>query len=103
MRYTLRFYDEDIHLPVLDWTYDRFREWYYGSTMDEETFYVDNSWIYFVGISDNDFTYAFLPGQHGAAVEMWTPSVYVSNVWNHAMGTQDTNPSLGKISHPQLW
>jgi hypothetical protein len=98
--YTLYFHDEDHPDPDMDAFYDWIRMIYYGRIIDIEKFIVrcGRQEIDFHGIWDNGSTYA-AGGQHGDMICEYTPdtTVYVSNVWNHAMGIEDRNPSMSKI------
>jgi outer membrane protein assembly factor BamB len=118
-KYTLRFRDEDvptgwtankiykglrgvIYAVIKSWIIDeetgkearRFLE-------DRERFYMENGLIYFTGIWDNKKSYAYWWGEHGTNKEgaILENAVFVSNVWNHAMGVYDTNPNMNKF----LW
>lgn len=99
--YELHFHDEDHPNPVLDRIYDAWRKIWYGRTEDIEHFTVENGNIEFNGIYDNGHTYAHFTGQHGTATRTYTPwtTIYVSNVWNHAMDTSDKNPSLPEYTY----
>ncbi len=94
--YELHYRDEDHPNPWLDKIYDAWRRIWYGRTEDIEQFTVENGVIEFNGIYDNGHTYAHSIGQHGTATRSYSPwvTVYVSNVWNHAMDIYDKNPSL---------
>ncbi len=97
--YTLYFYDEDCPNPVLDKVYDALRKLIYGRTIDIESFYIRNGEIVFADIWSGGHPYAYPIGQHGYCVRRYTPgvAVYVSNVWNHAMDTVNTNPGMQTI------
>lgn len=107
VRYDLYFQDEDMPDPTDDSNYDAWRKFWYGRIHDIEHLYVrtiykgdlsQGDWITFEDIWDNNKTYA-ASGQHGHEHCRYTPDVtiYVSNVWNHAMDIDDTNPSMDKI------
>ncbi len=97
--YTLYFYDEDCPNPVLDKIYDALRKLIYGRTIDIESFYVKNGEIVFADIWSGSHPYAYPIGQHGYCARPYKPgvAVYVSNVWNHAMDTVNTNPGMQTI------
>ncbi len=103
VKYTLYFYDEDHPDPITDALYDAWRLLYYGRIEDIESFTVQNSTIAFNSIWDNNMTYAEWWGQHGTITRSYRTTVYVSNVWNHAMDTYDKNPSMGKIWWYTAW
>lgn len=98
VQYTLYFRDEDHPNPTLDALYDAWRKLYYGRTYDIESFTVQNGTISFNNIWDQDRTYAYPMGTHGSTTRTWSSgiSVYISNVWNHAMDTRDKNPGMNK-------
>lgn len=103
IRYTLYFKDEDHPDPITDAVYDAWRWLYYGRIEDIESFTVENNTINFNGIWDNDKTYAEPIGQHGNKTRSYGTTVYVSNVWNHAMDRYDNNPSMGKTTWYTGW
>lgn len=103
VRYTLYFEDEDHPDPLTDAAYDAWRWLYYGRIEDIESFTVENNTINFNGIWDNDKTYAEPIGQHGNKTRSYGTTVYVSNVWNHAMDKYDNNPSMGKTTWYTGW
>ena len=98
--YTLKFNDEDHPDPATDASYDAWRSIYYGRTYDLESFKVDNSGIHFSSIWDNNKPYAEYWGQHGDVNRNYYDgvSIYVSNVWNHAMDIYDNNPGMSKTN-----
>lgn len=103
VKYTLYFYDEDHPDPTTDALYDAWRLLWYGRIEDIESFTVENNTINFNGIWDNNMTYAEWWGQHGNKTRSYTTTVYVSNVWNHAMDRYDKNPSMGKVWWYTAW
>lgn len=103
VKYTLYFRDEDHPDPLTDAAYDVWRLLYYGRIEDIESFTVENSTINFSGIWDNNKTYAEWWGQHGNKTRSYTTTVYVSNVWNHAVDTYDKNPSMSKVWWYTSW
>lgn len=103
VKYTLYFKDEDHPDPITDALYDVWRLLYYGRIEDIESFTVENNTINFNGIWDNDKTYAEPVGQHGNKTRSYGTTVYVSNVWNHAMDKYDNNPSMSKTTWYTGW
>ncbi len=95
--YELWFRDEDHPDPGWDQWWDAQRLNLYGRIEDVESFYIENNVIHFDGIWSNDKTFAFPIGQHGTQTRNYTDTIYVSNVWNHAMDVNDENPGLGKV------
>ncbi len=94
--YTLTFKDEDHPNPFWDKFWDNWRQIQYGRTTDIESFTVDSNGVKFPGIWDNDKTFAEFMGQHGTKTRSYYSgmSIYVSNVWNHAMDTTNENPGM---------
>ncbi len=93
-QYELTFADEDHPVPGVDQAYDAWRITEYGTIQDVEIFYVSENYIFFTGG----------PGTGSGSQGFLTPvpihyntsqgiasSVYVSNTWNHMMGTHNTN------------
>ncbi|MFA4877909.1 MAG: hypothetical protein WC586_10880 [Methanoregula sp.] len=101
--YQWRFYDEDVPSSyAADLAYDLFRLRVYGTVEDIQGFFIyNNNSIEFGNDWDNGCSYGTVVGQHGSNTLPYGPStvVYVSNVWNHAMGITDRNPNMGKITY----
>ncbi len=95
--YELWFRDEDHPDPGWDQWWDAQRLNQYGRIEDVESFYIEDNVIHFDNIWSNDKTFAFPIGQHGTQTRDYTDTIYVSNVWNHAMDINDENPGLGKV------
>ncbi len=91
--YTLTFADEDHPDPSWDVFWDNWRRIQYQRTTDIESFTVNSNGVVFADIWDNDRTFAEFWGQHGAKTRSYNSgmSIYVSNVWNHAMDTSNEN------------
>lgn len=100
--YQIHFRDEDVATShALDVAYDEYRLAVYGTIEDVQGFYIyPSGYIEFGNDWDNYCTYATTVGQHGYAYLPYNSStkIYVSNVWNHAMGIIDRNSSMGKIT-----
>lgn len=99
VKYTLYYKDEDHPNSVLDALYDAWRQLYYGRVYDIESFEIKSGVMYFSDIWDEGRTYANSVGVHGTQTRAYRSGVvvYISNVWNHAMDTADTNSSMSKI------
>ncbi|MBU7021902.1 MAG: hypothetical protein HXS41_12650 [Theionarchaea archaeon] len=104
VKYTLFFRDEDHPVSFWDEFYDRIRWLTYGRIEDIESFRVIRTidcrdFIIFEDIWDEGNTYGHWWGVHGSITRPYAPgaTVYVSNVWNHAMDIYDTNLTLRKI------
>ncbi|MBI2839557.1 MAG: hypothetical protein HYX75_14685 [Acidobacteria bacterium] len=97
-KYTVYFRDEDHPDPLTDASYDAWRLAYYGRIYDKESFTVQNGMITFGDIWSNGKTYAYPLGVHGSQTRPFAPgtAIYISNVWNHAMDTLDTNRSMAE-------
>lgn len=102
------FQDEDCaHSSAADALYDAERLVVYGTIQDTQGFFIYNPdssgyrHIEFGNDWDNGYAYGTVLGQHGYKYLTWLPTwrVYVSNVWNHAMGLTDRNPNMAKT----LW
>jgi len=98
--YTLTFDGEDHPDPDTDDWYDSYRQAVYGRSTDIESFTVDSNGIDFSGIWDEDKTFGEWYGQHGDQTRTYSSgvSIYVSNVWNHAMDTSNENSSMSITS-----
>lgn len=105
--YECLFIDEDVPSPNDDIVYDAFRLAVYGTLNDLQGFFIyDSTSIYrdieFGNDYDNGYAYGTLIGQHGARTYSgYTPGVpiYISNVWNHAMGLDDRNSNMAKTTY----
>jgi hypothetical protein len=99
--YQCHFRDEDVPSShAADAVYDAYRLAVYGTIEDTQGFFIySNGCIEFGNDWDNRYSYGMGIGQHGYARLPYTSStkIYVSNVWNHAMGTTDRNPNMRKI------
>jgi hypothetical protein len=102
--YQCYFEDEDAPVPGTDQLYDEFRLDEYGTLVDIQGFFIrdpDGSgqrYIEFGNDWDNGYTYGTLIGQHGVKTLAWSTGtpIFISNVWNHAMGLQDRNSNMAK-------
>lgn len=94
--YTLTFADEDHPNPFWDKFWDNWRQIEYGRTTDIESFTVNRDGVVFSDIWDNDKTFAEFWGQHGMKTRSYYSgmSIYISNVWNHAMDTSNENSDM---------
>jgi len=72
------------------------RQQIYQRDTDIESFTVDSNGVYFSYIWDNDKTFGDWWGQHGYKTRSYSNgmSIYVSNVWNHAMDTSNENSDM---------
>ncbi|MBI2838239.1 MAG: hypothetical protein HYX75_08000 [Acidobacteria bacterium] len=97
-KYTVYLRDEDHPDPLTDASYDAWRLAYYGRIYDKESFTVQNGTITFGDIWSNGKTYAYPLGVHGSQTRPFAAgtAIYISNVWNHAMDTLDTNRNMSK-------
>ncbi|MEN6443090.1 MAG: hypothetical protein ABFC71_04980 [Methanoregula sp.] len=98
VHYELYWYDEDRSDPASDAAYDLWRIQNYGHLYDVQSFDVQNNQIIFSDIGDEGRTYASLLWGHGYLTRPYssTATIFVSNVWNHAMDTSDRNWNMGK-------
>jgi len=96
--YRLYYYDEDHPNPALDATYDYYRYLQTGTYEDSAQFTVwdANNLQYSLSWSGS-YTFAYPLGNHGSITRANHPWMYVSNIWNHDIGTEDTNPYMSKI------
>jgi len=96
--YRLYYYDEDHPNPVLDAAYDLDRYLQTGTYEDSAQFTVwdANNLQYSLSWSGSN-TFGYPIGNHGSITRANHPWMYVSNIWNHDIGTEDTNPSMSKI------
>ena len=98
--YRLVYKDEDHPNPSLDALYDYYRcgDWDEEGCEDSAQFTVwdANNVQYSLSWSDT-YTFGYPTGNHGSITRTNHPWMYVSNIWNHDIGTSDTNPSLSKI------
>jgi hypothetical protein len=98
--YRLIYKDEDHPNPSLDALYDYYRcgDWDEEGCEDSAQFTVwdANNVQYSLSWSDT-YTFGYPTGNHGSITRTNYPRMYVSNIWNHDIGTEDTNPSLSKI------
>ena len=94
--YTLTFADEDHPDPNWDEFWDNWRQIRYQRVADIESFTVNSDGVVFNNIWDNDRTFAEFWGQHGDNTRSYYSgmSIYVSNVWNHAMDTSNENSAM---------
>ena len=94
--YTLTFADEDHPDPNWDIFWDNWRQIQYARTTDIESFTVDSDGVVFADIWDKDKTFAEFWGQHGEKTRSYHSgvSIYISNVWNHAMYTSNENSDM---------
>jgi hypothetical protein len=105
--YECHFYDEDVPYPNLDYDYDLFRLAEYGTLQDLQGFFIydpnpsGQRYIEFGNDWDNGNSYGTVVGQHGAATLSWSvgTQIYISNVWNHAMGLVDRNSNMAKYTY----
>lgn len=107
--YECLFMDEDVPNPALDAAYDELRMRDFGTLMDRQGFFIYDEItdgyrdIEFGNDYDNGCSYGTRLGQHGAHIynDSYTTGVriYISNVWNHAMGLDDRNSNMVKITH----
>jgi hypothetical protein len=104
--YVLQYRDEDMPDPSLDYAYDQYRLSVYGTIEDTQSFviYPDGRIDFSINsIWDNGHSYATAIGQHGNIIRPWNTgtSIYISNVWNHAMDIYDRNSNMAKTTyHP---
>ena len=107
--YECLFMDEDVPTPALDAAYDAYRMKEHGTLMDRQGFFIYDEIIdgyrdiEFGNDFDNGCSYGTMLGQHGAHLydnqyKTGVP-IYISNVWNHAMGLDDRNSNMVKITH----
>ena len=94
--YTLTFADEDYPDPNWDVFWDNWRQIQYQRTTDIESFTVDSDGVVFADMWDNDNTFAEFWGQHGEKTRSYHSgmSIYISNVWNHAMDISNENSDM---------
>ena len=61
----------------------------------------NHRYIEFGNDYDNGHAYATTIGQHGQLKTNWQVGdvIYISNVWNHAMGLEDRNPNLDQLTY----
>jgi hypothetical protein len=106
--YECHYYDEDVPSSyTADATYDAFRLLYYGTIRDTQGFFIyapdshGQRHIEFGNDWDNGDSYGTVVGQHGYNYFNWNPGtvIYISNVWNHAMGLTDRNSNMGKYNY----
>ena len=102
MTHTLYFYGED-H-PFLDAFHDGLRWAMYGRTHNIESFTIkSNNQIKFDRTwgGQNGYDNCW-DGYHYTTTKTYVSgqTVYVSNTWNHVMGTLDTNGSPPKVRVP---
>ncbi|MBU7026885.1 MAG: VCBS repeat-containing protein [Theionarchaea archaeon] len=99
-KYILYFTDEDHkHDRFIDILYDIARAVWHKRIKDIESFYVANGKICFEHIWSNDNSYSQRDsGTHKNGERPYNQDVviYVSNTWNHAMDTIDTNSKMRK-------
>ncbi len=100
----MEFRDEEHPNPLLDKLYRAFRAAAFLRIRDVEAialeFLRDSVRIVMKRIYSGSKTYASRVGAHGNHVEETSKtniSIYTSNVWNHAMATWNTNPSLNQL------
>jgi len=98
--YTYRpyYYDEDHPDPGLDAAYDYYRYLQTGTYEDSAQFTIwdANNLQYSLSWSGTH-TFGYPIGNHGSITRNNYPWMYVSNIWNHDIGTEDTNPSLSRV------
>ena len=111
----LVFGDEDVPFsPAANYAYDMYRLGKYHRIEDIESFVLNSydrgqTWhVDFQDIWSNGKTFAYPVGQHGSVtrvVRSGSVSVYVSNVWNHAMDIYNSNPcmSIVTVNPPVSW
>jgi hypothetical protein len=105
--YECHFTDEDVPYPAGDASYDLFRLQYYGTLIDVQGFFIRDPdstgtrYIEFGNDWDNGNSYGTVAGQHGTMTSVWNvgDSIFISNVWNHAMGLADRNSNMAKWTH----
>ncbi len=98
------FKNEEHPLPTIDTIYRGFRRIAFKRIRDIEAialeFTKDGLKIAIRGICSENKTFASRVGAHKTCIIETTKtdnSIYVSNVWNHAMATWNTNPNLNII------
>ena len=109
------FADEEHPLPLLDTVYRLVRALVVGRTRDLEAIVVvfprgsqeKGVAVVFPYICSRGKTYASRLGAHATCVEMVRgrrATIFVSNVWNHAMSTINTNPGMSLVNpRPLFW
>ncbi|WAI01443.1 hypothetical protein [Methanogenium organophilum] len=108
--YQCHFRDEDVpDHPINDAAYDEFRMLVYGTLVDIQGFFIYDPDplgyrdIEFGNDYDNGCSYGTVLGQHGARTYegVYTTGIpiYISNVWNHAMGLDDRNSNMAKKTY----
>lgn len=96
--YRLYYYDEDHPNPALDVMYDYYRYLQTGTYEDSAQFTVWNANNLQYSLSwSGSYTFGYSIGNHGSITRNNHPWMYVSNIWNHDIGTEDTNPYMSKI------
>jgi hypothetical protein len=96
--YRLMYLDEDHPDPLLDASYDALRYAQKGTYEDSAQFTVwDASNLQYSLSWSDSYTFGYPIGNHGSITRANHPWMYVSNIWNHDIGTEDTNPYMSKI------
>lgn len=95
--YRLYYYDEDHPDPALDVSYDALRLATEGTLEDSAQFEVYSSSIHYSLSYSGSHGYAYPVGNHGSVSGVKQSYMYVSNIWNHDIGTSDTNPSMSML------
>jgi hypothetical protein len=95
--YRLYYHDEDHPDPALDATYDAYRLATTGTLEDSAQFEVYSSSIHYSLSYSGSHGYAYPAGNHGSVSGAKQSYMYVSNIWNHDIGTSDTNPSMSML------
>jgi hypothetical protein len=96
--YRLMYLDEDHPDRSLDASYDALRYAQTGTYEDSAQFTVWDATNLQYSLSwSNSYTFGYPIGNHGSITRANHPWMYVSNIWNHDIGTEDTNPYMSKI------
>lgn len=95
--YRLCYYDEDHPDPELDLEYDALRIIQTGSLLDYAQFDITGSSIQYTLSYSYSGTYGLPFGMHGSTTRTMSSPIYVANIWNHDIGTSNTNPGMGQI------
>jgi hypothetical protein len=95
--YRLYYYDEDHPNRALDATYDAYRLAQTGTLEDSAQYEVYSSSIHYSLSYSGSHGYAYPLGNHGSVTGTKRSYMYVSNIWNHDIGTSDTNPSMSML------
>ena len=112
--FLMEFGDEEHPLPLVDTLYRMLRSLIFARTRDIEAIVAvlprgdppRGVAMVFPSICSGEKTFASRLGAHGTCVELVRGKrvdIYVSNVWNHAMSTRNTNPGLPHVDpRPQV-